>query len=148
LANNTDAERVSDSGFGLIEIVISMFLLGLLAVVFLPLLVTSLQTSVRNSTIATATQSLEQQMGLARSAGDTCAALTAYGAVTPLPTTSDIRGTVYQPDRTVDSCPSALASYPTTVKVRVSVLISGTIYAAGSSYSPVTATTLIYLKGP
>ena len=140
----SDANLVSDdSGFGLIEIVISMFLLGLLAIAFLPLLATSLQTAVRISTVATAAQLLDQEMGLARSVGDTCSAVMAFGADSPLAATTDIRGTSYQPARTVVSCAS-VTSYPTTVSVSVTVSVT----ASGSSYSPLTATTLIYLKAP
>lgn len=133
-----------ESGFGLIEIVISMFLLGLLAVAFLPLLITSLKSSARNSTVATATQMLDQELGLVRAAGDTCLALTAYGSSPAVPATSDGPGTSYQRAHTVASCPSSAASYPRTVSVTVTVSIS----APGQTYSPVTATTLVYLRVP
>ena len=56
------------SGFGIIEIVISMFLLGLLATAFLPLLVQGLKQSAANATLATATQLANDQIELARSA--------------------------------------------------------------------------------
>lgn len=128
-----------ESGFGLIEIVISMFLLGLLAVAFLPLLITSMQTTVRNSTIATATQLVNQQMEQARAAGNTCTALTAYGSAT-LASVTDARGTSYQPARTVASCPTVATGYPRTVSVSVSVSVPG------SATPPVTATTLVYLR--
>ncbi|MFO7691343.1 MAG: type II secretion system protein, partial [Cryobacterium sp.] len=45
-----------EQGFGMIEIVVSMFLLALLSIAFLPLLVQSLQVSVQNARLATATQ--------------------------------------------------------------------------------------------
>lgn len=141
--NVTDPKFLSEeSGFGLIEIVISMFLLGLLAIAFLPLLVTSVQTAVRNSTVATATQLLEQQMGLARSAGNTCSAVRAFVEETPLPATIDDRGSSYQPARSPSF--SCALVFPTTVTVTVSVSVT----ASGSSYAPVTATTLIYVQAP
>ena len=130
-----------ERGFGLIEIVISIFLLGLLAVAFLPLLITALQTNVRNANLATATQLVSQQMDQARTAGSTCSALTAFGASTPLPV-SDARGTVYRPARAVANCPTNAPSYPTTVVVTVSVSMDG------SSVPPVTATTQVYLRAP
>ncbi|MCY7289266.1 MAG: type II secretion system GspH family protein [Cryobacterium sp.] len=136
--------NVPAEGFGLIEIVISMFLLGLLAIAFLPLLVTSMQTTVRNSAVATAAQLLNQELGLVRAAGDTCGLLTAYGASEPVPASSDVRGTSYQRAHAVASCPSGSVNYPRTVSVTVSV----TITAPGQSYSPVTTTTLVYLKAP
>lgn len=131
-----------EAGFGLIEIVISMFLLGLLAIAFLPLLITSMQTTVRNSTIATATQLVNQQMEEARVAGDTCAALTAYGdASVALPTTTDARGVSYQPTREVAPC-TLETVYPRTVSVTVLVSM------VASTVAPVTATTLVYLRAP
>jgi type II secretory pathway pseudopilin PulG len=136
------ASRFEDeTGFGLIEIVISMFLLGLLAIAFLPLLVTSIRTTVVNSTTATATQLVEQQLEQARSAGDTCAVLTVFGSVTP-PTVTDSRGVKYQPTRTVGGCSVLLTDYPRTVSVKV------TVSMVGSAQPPVTATTLVYLRAP
>ena len=130
-----------ETGFGLIEIVVSMFLLGLLAIAFLPLLVTSMKATVGNSTIATATQLVDQQMEQARAAGDTCADLTAFGSST-LAVIDDSRGVRYQPSRTVAACPSAPTQYPRTVSVSVSVS------KVGYMEPPVSATTLIYLRAP
>ncbi|SDK29254.1 hypothetical protein SAMN05216282_104204 [Cryobacterium psychrotolerans] len=130
-----------EAGFGLIEIVVSMFLLGLLSVAFLPLLVTSLQTSVRNSTIATATQLVNQQMEQARAAGDTCSLITAFGSASLAVVPPDARGVSYQPTRNVESC-SAVVAYPTTVKVIVSVSV------VGSTAPAQTASTRIYLRAP
>lgn len=127
----------NDSGFGLIEIVISMFLLGLLAIAFLPLLVTSMKTTVVNSSIATATQLVNQQMDQARAVGATCALITAFGSTALTAGPPDERGVSYQPLRDVGPCPP---SYPGTVTVKVSVSV------VGATFAPVTATTLVFLK--
>ncbi|WP_166785363.1 type II secretion system protein [Cryobacterium sp. TMT2-17-1] len=129
--------RSADSGFGLIEIVISMFLLGLLAVAFLPLLVNSVRTTVTNSSIATATQLVNQEMKKAQLAGDTCALITAYGSTSVPVVSPDSRGVSYQPAHVVGPCPLA---YPGTVPVTVSVTV------VGSTLAPVTATTRIFVK--
>jgi len=134
----------SEAGFGLIEIVISMLLLGLLAIAFLPLLITSMQSSARSSTVATATQMLDQELGLVRAAGDTCLALTTFGSSPAIAATSDARGASYQRAHSVSSCPSGAANYPRTVSVTVTVSIS----APGATFSPVSATTLVYLRAP
>ena len=134
--------RPHEDGFGLIEIVISMFLLGLMAVAFLPLLITSLQTTVLNSTIATATQLVEQQLEWARLEVDTCAALKIDYKDVMLPAVTDARGTSYQPTRIVEDCSTLLTDYPTTARVEVTVAIVGT------AQPPVTATTLVYLRAP
>lgn len=137
LASSADAPDARDSGFGLIEIVISLFLLGLLAIAFLPLLVTSMQTTVVNSTTATATQLVNQQLDLARAAGDTCDDLIDFRNETLSSVPADARGVTYQPSRTVADCP---ASFPNTILVTLSVS------AVESTISPITATTLIYLR--
>jgi type II secretory pathway pseudopilin PulG len=114
-----------------------MFLLGLLAVAFLPLLITSMQTTVLNSTVSTATQLVEEQMNKLRvvsSAGiATCASLVAAPAEV-----IDRRSVKYQPRRTV-TCPSV---YPGTAKVVVSVSLPPATTPA------VTATTLVYVTEP
>lgn len=128
-----------DAGFGLVEIIVSMFLLALLSIAFLPLLITSMRTTVVNSTTATATQLVNQQMELARGAGDTCTELTLF-KVAALATVTDSRGVSYQPERTVGSCTALAADYPATVAVTVS--------AVPSTGASVSATTLIYLRAP
>lgn len=135
---NLDA---GEQAFGLIEIVISMFLLALLAMAFLPLLITSLKTIVRSSTIATATQLVSQQMERARTIGNTCTALTAFAAET-LAAETDARGTKYQPSRTVGACPAIASSYPITVRVTISVSV------VGASIPAPTASTLVFLGAP
>lgn len=110
----------NDSGFGIIEVVISMFLLALLAVAFLPLLIQGLKTSVRNSTIATASQLLDQQLGAIRALESNCDDVQAYKAEA-VPKETDARGTEFQPVREVAACP---ATYPGVVRVRVSVKVA------------------------
>ncbi len=64
-----------DAGLGLIEIVISMFLISLLAIAFIPVLVSSLRATELNSTAATATRLVAQAIDDARTrAAATCAA--------------------------------------------------------------------------
>jgi len=64
-----------DTGFGLVEIVVSMFLLALLSLVFLPVLIQGLQISARNTTLATATQLVNRQIDLANAAAPDCDAV-------------------------------------------------------------------------
>ena len=47
-----------DSGFSLIEVVIAMFVLGLIAIMLLPALITGIRTSTDQSAVATATRRL------------------------------------------------------------------------------------------
>ncbi|TFD66916.1 hypothetical protein [Cryobacterium ruanii] len=100
----------------MIEVVISMLLLSLLAIAFLPMLVTSLRVSVSNSTLASATQLVATQMESIRSRGTTCEPLRAHAAT--LPPLFDPHGRSLQPGFDPITCP---ATYPATVKVRAFV---------------------------
>lgn len=91
-----------------------MFLLALIAIAFLPLLIQSLQTSALNARVATASQMVSQQLDQVRAVAPFCTTLSAFDDAA-LPTRTDDRGTVFQPQRTVGACPT---SYPGTVEVR------------------------------
>lgn len=58
----------SDSGIGLIEIIISMFLISLLAIAFIPVMVSAIRASTLNSTVATATRLVAQAVDEVRDA--------------------------------------------------------------------------------
>ncbi|TFB73660.1 hypothetical protein E3O06_07450 [Cryobacterium glaciale] len=125
-----------DAGFGIIEIVVSMLLLSLLAIAFLPMLVTSLRVSVSNSTLTSATQLVATQMESIRSRGTTCEPLRAYAAT--LPAVFDPDGRALQPRFDPIACPT---TYPATVKVRVFVT------EVATSEILADATTSIFVKG-
>jgi type II secretory pathway pseudopilin PulG len=97
------AERLrSDSGFGLIEITVSMFMLAILAVLFLPLLVQGLKQSANNTTMATATQLVNDKMRLAQGASPICSDVSALGGTADF---TDPRGVVIRVTTTVGACP-------------------------------------------
>lgn len=111
-----DQSKSADAGFGLIEIAVSMFLLGLLAVAFLPFLVQGVTQSAANRTLAAATQLLNKELENAR-AQTACTDLTAatFSVLDP-------RGVTLQVARTVGgACPAPASSYPITVPVAVTV---------------------------
>ena len=113
---NKQATALSDeSGMGLVEIVVSMFILALLAMSFLPILIQGMRSSVNNAIQATAGQLVSEQMDQARALPAVCDGIVAFGAAVLTPTT-DARGNVFQPHREVGACP---ASYPGVVSVRV-----------------------------
>ena len=133
--------RRDESGFGLIEVVVSMFLLGMMSVSFVPLLLNSWKDSGANTTIATATQIVNQQIEGARavrSASSTtpsCQDVLAYLQVT-LPPVIDPRGVTLQPKWNTPTCPS---TYPGVVRANVSVT------RLGNSVPVASAVTLIYV---
>jgi Tfp pilus assembly protein PilV len=123
LKRSADPER----GFGMIEVVISIFLLALLALAFMPILINTIKDTARTTTIATATQLAGQQIEAARAvrsstgSSPTCADVIDFLAVTPV-TVLDPRGVELEPQWAAASCPS---SYPGVVKAAVSVMQPG-----------------------
>lgn len=124
-----------ERGFGLIEIVVSMFLLSILALAFIPVLINGMKGAATNADIAAATQLANNDVQRARSLGTACSALTAFGAETPAPVTT-ARGVALQVHHAAVTCPT---TYPGVATVTVSVTMSG-----GTS-SLASATTQIYL---
>lgn len=112
-----------ESGVGLVEIVVAMFLLALLSIAFLPLLIGSLQQSIRNSTISTATQILNEQLDALLATEPTCAAVTSFESAVP-GLTPDRRGVNYQATRSVPDCSSL--TFPATITVDLGVELSNT----------------------
>ncbi|UYN83280.1 MAG: prepilin-type N-terminal cleavage/methylation domain-containing protein [Microcella sp.] len=72
-AHRFAASHDREAGFGLIEIVVSMFLLALLAVAFAPVLISAIRASAANTTTATATQLVNERMQIAQSLSPICA---------------------------------------------------------------------------
>jgi len=116
-------EAKKEIGFGIIEVVVSMFLLGVMAIAFVPLLINSVRNSATNTTIATATQIVNQQIEGARavrsmtSTAPSCNDVTQFLNVTLTPVV-DPRGVTLVPQWSSTSCPSI---YPGVVKAEVSV---------------------------
>lgn len=122
-----------EAGFGIIEIVVAMFLLGLLAVAVIPLLVQGLTLSSTNATLAAATQLANQQIEQVRTQ-QSCA------LVTPATVSTTADGHTLTATRTVGTCPAS--GYPLTVPVSVSVTRAdgGAVLA--------TASTLVFVATP
>lgn len=132
---------VLEDGFGVVEVVISMFLLSILSVSFIPLLVNSIKSTGKNTTIATATQIVNQEIEGARavrsptSTTPSCLDITSFLNVT-LASVTDPRGVTLLPKWDIPNCPS---TYPGVVRARVSVTRSG------SGIIMAQAVTLIYV---
>ena len=111
--HSTDSR--AEGGFGIIEIVVSMLLLGLMAMAFLPLLVQSLRVSVTNTTLATATQLVAQEMEELRALESRCGSLQTYAAETNAEVSADQTLRAHISEITCPSNPTV----STTVAVRV-----------------------------
>lgn len=128
---------LTDDGFTLIEVVVAMFILGIVALGLIPGLVGSLKVSAENSNIATASQLVNQQIDAARVGTPTCASLTTYKNQV-LPPVVDRRGVSFQPTRSLLSC---TAGAPGVAKVSVSVTLTGSpkVLATATTYVYVTS---------
>lgn len=129
---------IHDEGFGLVEIVVSMFILAIIAIAFLPLLIQGIKVAADNRTLATATQLIHDQIEQARAIG-TCDALAAFGASVSQPNASFslTRGIEHFDDNTLDPCAIA---YPGVVKLTL------TVSEVGSTEVIVEATTLVLVN--
>ncbi|MDI2098549.1 hypothetical protein [Ruicaihuangia caeni] len=107
-----------DSGIGLIEIVVSIFLLGLLAISALPLIINGMTTSQRTATLSTASQLVSSELERVRALGAPLACGTVTALAGSAPVVTDTRGVQYQPTVSVGACPG---SYPGTIAVSVRV---------------------------
>ena len=142
LRSRFDGRPSAEQGFGMIEIVISLFLLSILSLSFLPVLMNSWKTSGANTTMATATQIVNQQLEGARAVrsatatSPSCLDITKFLQVTLAPVI-DPRGVSLQPQWAATTCP---ATYPGVVRVSVSVTTSGKTNPIAS------ATTLVFVN--
>lgn len=114
-----DAARLTrtdaDAGIGLIEIVISMFLISLLAIAFVPVIISALRASELNSTSATATRLVSQAIDDARSRGAAdCAAAQLLNATTQ---ELDAQGVTITVTTTVPTVANCVAGSAITVTV-------------------------------
>lgn len=124
--------RTADAGFGMIEVIVSLFILGLIAVAVVPILVQGLRLSIANAVVATATQLANQQVEQVRGTA-LCSAVTGATA------TTSAQHVPLKASRTVGSCPS---TYPGTVSVSVAVTRTDTNAVVAS------ASTLVFVTGP
>jgi len=131
-----------DSGFTLIEIVVSMFILGLLALSLIPLLIQGIKQSAQSAAVASATQLVNSQLDLARAQSPTCSGV--IGAPSPsVGPPSDYRGVPLQLTTTTGTCPTPTPTMtaPGTISYTVKVVRLDT----GKTLAQ--ASTLIYVNG-
>jgi prepilin-type N-terminal cleavage/methylation domain-containing protein len=133
-----DGER----GFGMIEIIVSMLLLGLLAMFFLPVLITTLQVSSTNSTMAVAAQLASGQLEEARAKGTRCSELIIPAGSSVILGTLQANGANLEVRRVRGACPTVATAYPTTISLQVAV------WRPGGPRAIVEANTLILVTAP
>jgi len=121
------SDTSTDAGIGLIEIIISMFLISLLAIAFIPVIVSALRASELNSTAATATRLVSQAVDDARSRGAAdCAAAQLLNAVTE---EVDAQGVTIRVTTTVPPVGTCVDGSAMTVTVVAIDLADGAVLA-------------------
>ncbi|GAA2723721.1 hypothetical protein [Cellulomonas aerilata] len=75
-----DAGRPDDSGLSLAEVIVSMLVLAVVAMAFLPVVARTTTAAATETAVATATRLVSRQLELARVSGATCTALRATTA--------------------------------------------------------------------
>ena len=138
MKNKRFADTAGDErGIGIIEIVVSMFLIALLVLSFIPVLINSNRLSARNTTMATATQIVNKQIELARGfapqapTAPSCDFINTF-VLRSIPPYVDPRGITLQAAWSPITCPS---SGPGTVSMRVSVTQSGSSTPTAVAYT-------------
>lgn len=107
-----DAGFRDDAGFGLVEVIVSMVILAVIAIAFLPVLIQGMKQSVANSTLATATQLVNERLQLAQASGPTCTNVLLVAGEQDF---VDDHGVTIHVTTTVGACPAAVG----TVEVAV-----------------------------
>ena len=112
-----------EDGFGMVEVVVSMFILALIAMALLPLLIQGIKTSARTATTATATQLVNDQLAELTDYAQSQTTLSCAALRTHFPAastnTTDSRGVALVVSRTPAACPTGI--YPSTVKFTATV---------------------------
>ncbi|SEM88079.1 type II secretion system protein [Cryobacterium sp. TMT1-3] len=135
-------EPCDERGFGVVEIVVAMFLIGILAVAFLPILVQSVRVTAANARLTEATQIVAQQLERVGAAGSSCSAVKAITAIVPAVVSTE-RG-LLQPHLSLDLPVSDVCVEPYLRVVQLRVWVSD----VGSSEELAAAETLILLDAP
>jgi prepilin-type N-terminal cleavage/methylation domain-containing protein len=132
---------MGDEGFTLIEIVVSMFILAVLAVALLPLLINGVNQSAQSAAVASATQLVNAQLADARNAGASCSAISSAMQPT-VGTAAAYRGVPLKLTYSVGACPAT----PTTTSPGT-ISVTATVTRTDTNATLATATTLIYVTG-
>ena len=117
----TDTTRTTaaraDEGFGMVEVLVSMLILAILSMALLPVLIMGLKQSATNSTLAAATQLVNDRIRAAQALGPVC---TSVATAAGMMTLTDPRGSELQATTVVGSCPTGVGTVSvTTTVVRV-----------------------------
>lgn len=89
-------------GFGIVEVVVSMLVLAILAIAFLPVLIQGIRQSASNASTATATLLVNEKLQLAQASSPTCTNISVLAGEEEF---LDDYGVTIRVTTTVDTCP-------------------------------------------
>jgi type II secretory pathway pseudopilin PulG len=114
-----DAGLRAEDGFGIVEVVVSMLVLAILAIAFLPVLIQGIRQSASNASVATATQLVNEKLQLAQASGPTCTNISVIAGEEDF---LDDYGVTIHVTTTVGTCPAGTG----TVEVAVTAVRTDT----------------------
>lgn len=120
---NTQFDDTSDTGFGLVEVLVAMALLMVVALSMLPVIIGALRASATNISVATASQIASDQMDYARTLPATCLALQNFADYPHGNLLSDPRDITLRIERQSGTCP---ATFPGTISLTANVVLDST----------------------
>ena len=130
----------SDAGFGIVEIIVSMLMLAIIAIALAPVIIGGVRSTAKMSTLATATQMVNDGLETQRASLGACpdpmnppAALAA----------TDARKIALQGSITYPNGATCVRPYLLTVEISVSTVAATALFPAGKVLA--TATTLVYI---
>jgi len=118
----------ADEGFGLVEVVIAMFLLGLIAIAILPTLINGLGYSAQQSSVATATRQVNSLIDQIRQSPMCATMPSILGTSTTPRTFADGHGGTFTTQADVGMCSAGVA-----VSVHVTAAQGGVILATADA---------------
>ena len=127
----------------MVEALVSMLLLTIIALAFLPLLITGLKAATANTTVTTATQSMNEQLSPVSTRSFTCTQVNTW-LNAPTPTVVDPRGTTIHLHRF--SPDAAACTTGGTVTLRVAA--TGSADEADTDPTWSEASTIVRITGP
>lgn len=127
-----------EDGFGIIEVIVSMVIFALLALALAPVLLGGVKASIKMTSIATATQFVNQGLEAARGTVTSCAP-----ATPPTSDLTDSRGVLLRRTTTVTPDPGCATNKLVQVQVVVKAVTATSQFSANQTIS--SARTVVYV---
>lgn len=145
MRNFAGRSRQDDEGFGLVEIMVSMVLLGILLMALIPILINSFRVTSKNTTIATATQLVSARLEDARTASVAGSCANVKAIIETPKVVSDGRGVPLTVTGKVTNCSQTAGNEHDEPRL-ATVVVTATTTSPNFTNPVATATTQIWVK--